>query len=208
MVGIALIPGYLMLGSTYLIIKTTGTVQERAYKEATWSGLAVLGFMAVVTVWTPFHYPLVWTHWFSPPRIYFVWAFPLMGLIASYKLMKNLKARREILPLVCSILLFLSGYLGLATPYPYAILRRDHPDPRPRWSHALRALGAVIVLPFVLPSHRSCWFRGKVSENMRRESSITLHFPDDCLWKFLIGSASCLVSSGTRNTNGQRCHAP
>jgi cytochrome bd-type quinol oxidase subunit 2 len=48
MVGLALIPGYLMLGSAYLIIKTVGPVQERAYRDAFWSGLAVLGFMAVV----------------------------------------------------------------------------------------------------------------------------------------------------------------
>lgn len=169
MVGIALIPGYLMLGSTYLIIKTTGAVQERAYKEATWSGLAVLGFMAVVTVWTPFHYPLVWTHWFSPPRIYFVWAFPLMGLIASYKLMKSLKARREILPLVCSILLFLSGYFGLATSlYPYAIPPTVTIQEAASQMETMRFVlwGAVIVLPFVLGYlFYSYWiFRGKVSE--------------------------------------------
>jgi cytochrome d ubiquinol oxidase subunit II len=169
MVGIALIPGYLMLGSTYLIIKTTGPVQERAYKEAAASGLAVLGFMAVVTVWTPFHYPLVWTHWFSPPRIYFVWAFPLMGLIASYNLMWGLKARREILPFVCSILLFLSGYLGLATSlYPYAIPPTVTIQDAASQMETMRFVlwGAVFVLPFVLAYLiYSYWvFRGKVSE--------------------------------------------
>ena len=34
MVSMALIAGYMLLGSTYLIIKTTGPVQERAYKQA------------------------------------------------------------------------------------------------------------------------------------------------------------------------------
>ena len=169
MVGIALIPGYLMLGSTYLIIKTTGAVQERAYKVAAGSGLAVLGFMAVVTVWTPFHYPLVWTHWFSPPRIYFVWAFPLMGLIASYKLMRSLKARRELLPFVCSILLFLSGYLGLATSlYPYAIPPTVTIQDAASQMETMRFVlwGAVLVLPFVVGYLvYSYWvFRGKVSE--------------------------------------------
>src|SRR5271157_6042779 len=73
MMGIALIPGYIMLASTYLIIKTEGPVQGRAYKHALWSGITVLVFMAIVTVWTPYHYLLVWTTWFSPPRIYFLW---------------------------------------------------------------------------------------------------------------------------------------
>jgi cytochrome d ubiquinol oxidase subunit II len=169
MVGLALVPGYMMLGSTYLIIKTTGAVQERAYREAAWSGLAVLAFMAVVTFWTPFHYPLVWTHWFSPPRIYFVWAFPLMGLIASYKLRKSLKARREILPLVCSILLFLSGYLGLITSlYPYAIPPRLTLQDAAAQLETMRfgLWGAGIVLPFVLGYLvYSYWvFRGKVGQ--------------------------------------------
>ncbi len=96
MVAIALIPGYILLASCYLIIKTTGPIQEQAYKYAFWSALAVLFFMAVVTVWTPFHYPLVWKNWFAPPRIYFVWCFPLMGLIALYKLLRSLKAAREV----------------------------------------------------------------------------------------------------------------
>jgi cytochrome d ubiquinol oxidase subunit II len=169
MVGLALVPGYMMLGSTYLIIKTTGAVQERAYREAGWSGLAVLAFMAVVTLWTPFHYPLVWTHWFSPPRIYFVWAFPLMGLIASYELRKSLKARREILPLVCSILLYLSGYLGLITSlYPYAIPPHVTIQDAAAQLETMRFVlwGAGIVLPFVLGYLiYSYWvFRGKVSQ--------------------------------------------
>src|SRR4030042_2360572 len=33
-VGLALIAGYILLGSTYLLIKTEGTVQERAYHKA------------------------------------------------------------------------------------------------------------------------------------------------------------------------------
>jgi len=107
MVGIALIPGYVMLGASYLIIKTTGPVQEKAYKQAFGASMAVLGFMAIITVWTPFHYPLVWMNWFSAPRIVFVWMFPLMGLISAYLLVKSLKSRRETAPLMFCSGLFL-----------------------------------------------------------------------------------------------------
>lgn len=166
MVGIALIPGYVMLGSTHLIIKTKGAVQERAYREAFWSGLAVLGFMAVVTFWTPIHYPSVWTHWFSPPRIFFVWVFPLMGLIAFY-IMKSLNARREILPLACSVILFLSGYLGLITSlYPYAIPPTVTIREAAGQLETMRFMlwGVVIALPFVLGylNYSYSVFRGKV----------------------------------------------
>jgi cytochrome d ubiquinol oxidase subunit II len=172
MVGIALIPGYIMLGSTYLIIKTTGSVQDRAYIHALWSGLAVLGFMAVVTVWTPFHYPLVWETWFSAPRIYFVWAFPLLGLISAYALIRSLKGGRESTPFICVIGLFLSGYLGLITSlYPYAIppyvtIREAAAQPE---TMRFTLWGASIVLPMVIAYviYSYAVFRGKVGEGER-----------------------------------------
>jgi len=168
MVGIALVPGYIMLGSSYLMIKTAGPVQEKAYKQAFGSSMAVLGFMAIITVWTPFHYPLVWTNWFSAPRIFFVWMFPLMGLISAYLLMKSLKARREMAPLMFSIGLFLSGYFGLATSlYPYAIPPAVTIHDAAAQFETLRFTlwGALIVLPIVLAYiiYSYSVFRGKVS---------------------------------------------
>jgi len=167
MVGLALVPGYVMLASCYLVIKTTGVIQQRAYAHAFWATLAVFFFMAMVTVWTPFHYPLVWKHWFAPPRIYFVWCFPLLGLVAAYKLLASLKARREIAPLAYAVILFLSGYFGLMTSlYPYVI-----PPAITVWDAAaqqetLRFIlwGAIIVLPFVCgyAIYSYSVFRGKV----------------------------------------------
>jgi cytochrome d ubiquinol oxidase subunit II len=167
MVGIALIPGYVMLGAGYLIHKTTGPVQKRAYTQIRWAALAVLGFMAVVTVWTPIHYPLVWVNWFSAPRTYFVWSFPLLGLLAAYRLMRSVKAKRENLPLLWGVGLFLSGYLGLATSlYPYAIPPAVTLHEAASQQETLRFVlwGAAIVLPFVVAYliYSYAVFRGKV----------------------------------------------
>lgn len=167
MVSVALVPGYTMLGSCYLILKTSGPVQERAYRQAMWSAMAVLAFMAVVTVWTPFHYPVVLTHWFAPPRIYFVWIFPVIGLAAAYTLFKGLTTRREYLPLLSAIGLFLSGYSGLLTSlYPFAIppsvtIYQAAAQPE---SLSFMLLGVGVVLPLVVAySFYSHWvFRGKV----------------------------------------------
>ncbi len=169
MVGVALVPGYIMLASCYLVIKTEGPLQERAYGYAFWSTLSVLFFMAIVTVWTPYHYPLVWKHWFAPPRIYFVWSFPLLGLIATVLLLKSLKARREVIPLLCAVALFLSGYLGLITSlYPYAIppavtlagAAAQHE------TLAFALWGAAIVLPLVIAYFVYSYtvFRGKAQK--------------------------------------------
>jgi cytochrome d ubiquinol oxidase subunit II len=169
MISIALIAGYVLLGSAYLIIKTTGPVRERAYKQAFRAAWVMLGFQVLVTFWTPFHYPSVWTHWFSPPRIYFIWVFPIFGLSVFYGLIRSLRAGREILPFVYSVAFFLAGYLGLiASLYPYAI----PPDVTFQQAAAQRETliftlwGAAIVIPVVLAYiiYSYSVFRGKVGE--------------------------------------------
>jgi cytochrome bd ubiquinol oxidase subunit II len=110
---------------------------------------------------------LVWTNWFSVPRIYFVWCFPLMGFISACFLVKSLKARREMAPLIFSIGLFLSGYIGLATSlYPFAIPPTITLYEAAAQPETLRFTlwGAIIVLPIVLAYiiYSYSVFRGKV----------------------------------------------
>ncbi len=168
-VGVALIAGYVLLGASYLIIKTTGRVQDRAYRQAFRAAWIVLVFQAMITVWTPIHYPAVWPSWFSPPRIYFIWAFPLMGLVAFYCLIQSLQTRREILPFFCSVIFFLAGYLGLiASVYPYAIPPTITFQQAAAQHETLRFTlwGTIIVLPVVLTYiiYSYTVFRGKVGK--------------------------------------------
>ena len=129
--------------------------------------MAVLGFMAVVTVWTPFHYPLVWTNWFSAPRIYFVWIFPLMGLVSAFLLVKSLKARTGN---GAAALQHRAFSFGLLRPghvlYPYAIPPTVTLYDAAAQSETLRFTlwGTVIVLPIVLAYiiYSYTVFRGKV----------------------------------------------
>jgi cytochrome d ubiquinol oxidase subunit II len=166
-VGLALIAGYILLGSTYLLIKTEGTVQERAYHKAFRAAWVVLLFQILVTLWTPFHYSSALTNWIHPPRIYFIWAFPLLGLLAFYGLVKSLKGRREVLPFFFSVIFFFAGYLGLiASIYPYAIPPSITFQEAAAQHETLRFTlwGVIIVLPLVVgyTVYSYVVFRGKV----------------------------------------------
>ncbi len=74
--GLALIAGYGLLGATWLTMKTEGPVAVRARGQAKWLLLAVLVFMAVVSLWTPFAEPRIAARWFSLPNFYFLWPVP------------------------------------------------------------------------------------------------------------------------------------
>ena len=167
MVGLAPIAGYILLGSTYLLIKTSGPVQERAYHHAIRAAWAVLGFMVIVSIWTPIHDPSIPLRWLSPPRIYFVWTFPLLGMVSFWLLMRSLNTRKETLPFFYSVLLFLSAYLGLITAiHPYAIPPSvTLPDAAAQRESLLFIFwGVLIVLPVVLgyTVYSYSVFRGKV----------------------------------------------
>ncbi len=167
--AIGLIAGYILLASTYLIIKTTGIIQDRAYGKAFRSSVVVLIFQALMIIWTPFHYPKVLTNWLSSPRVYFIWVFPALGLLAFYGVIKSLRARREIMPFVFSVAFFFVGYLGLfASIYPYAvppsITFYDAAAQRETLEFTL--WGAAIILPVVLgyTIYSYAVFKGKVGK--------------------------------------------
>src|SRR3981081_2300310 len=74
--GLGVVAGYGLLGATWLIMKTEGSVARRARIEAKLLLLAVLAFMAIVSVWTPLDVERIAVRWFSLPNILFIWWVP------------------------------------------------------------------------------------------------------------------------------------
>ncbi len=164
-----LIAGYLLLASTYLIIKTTGSTQDGAYRIAFRAAIVVLIFQVLMIIWTPFQYPQVLIHWLTPPRVYFIWIFPTLGLAAFYGIIRSLRSRWELTPFIFSSFFFFAGYLGLFfSIYPYAI----PPDITFQEAAAQRETlvftlsGAVFILPVILGYTVYSYhvFRGKVGK--------------------------------------------
>jgi cytochrome d ubiquinol oxidase subunit II len=164
--AVGLTAGYFLLASTYLIIKTTGNVQDRAYGHAFRASLVVLFFQALMIIWTPLHYPPALNNWLSAPRIYFVWIFPVLGLLAFSGIVAGLRARREIMPFLSSVVFFLAGYLGLfASIYPAAVPPgiTFSEAAAPRETLRVTLWGAAVILPVVLgyTIYSYTVFRGK-----------------------------------------------
>ena len=153
MTGIALVTGYVLLGSTYVIIKTTGPVQARAYRQAFLAACAVALFIATVFIWTPYHNSGIIDAWFSKPRVYVVWIFPVLGLISFVFLFAHLKKRSETQPFIWSLMVFLSAYLALQSAiFPFAILPGVSIYEAASQSETLSFTlwGVALILPVVL----------------------------------------------------------
>jgi cytochrome d ubiquinol oxidase subunit II len=153
MTGAALVVGYMLLGATYVIIKTTGPVQARAYRQAFLAACGVAIFVAVVFVWTPSHNPEIVDAWLSRPRVYFVWIFPVLGVTSFFFLFAQLKNRSEIQPFIWSLMVFLSAYLALQSAiFPYAVLPgiTVYDAAAQRETLLFTLWGVALILPVVL----------------------------------------------------------
>ena len=167
--GLGVTAGYALLGATWLVLKTEGAVAERAREQAKVLLIAVLAFMAVVSLWTPLAFDRIAHRWFSTPNIYFLWPVPLVTALTALMAWRWLEQRREALPFLASIILFLLGYLGLViSTFPYLV-----PPTLTIWqtaavpaSQIFMLLGTLVLLPVILGYITFVYwlFRGKVRE--------------------------------------------
>ena len=150
--GIALVEGYALLGATWLILKTTGEMQEQARRLAWFTGLGTLCLIAAISLLTPLMNAQFMARWFAWPAILYTAPVPLMVAAAAF---------------LAAIALFVLSYIGLGISfYPYIV-----PPSITIWSAAapdtslkFLLVGAVVLVPLILAyTAWSYWvFRGKV----------------------------------------------
>ena len=172
-VAVGLVAGYALLGATWLVWRTEGELHERARTWAWTSAAAVAVLLALVSVATLLVQPRVALRWgFAGGGVDFAalapkLPIPILGAIGLLTIALALRRRAHFWPFFGTILVFASGYLGLAVgffPYivPYGLTFRAAANPDN--TLGLLLVGAAILLPAIVGY--SAWvywvFRGKV----------------------------------------------
>ena len=93
--ALGVLAGYGLLGATWLVMKTEGPVAERGRAQAKVLLIAVIAFMAAVSLWTPLAFPRIATRWFSLPNFYFLWPVPLVTALVALAVWRGLEHRRD-----------------------------------------------------------------------------------------------------------------
>ncbi len=122
LVALTLIQGYVLIGSTYLINKTEGDLQEIHFSTAKLAAYTTLVGAVLITITTPIFYVTARARLFSAPLVYIFALIPILGVLLISLLIKSINERRETRPFVWTILLFLLTFLGLGLiVFPYII---------------------------------------------------------------------------------------
>jgi cytochrome d ubiquinol oxidase subunit II len=173
-IAAALPMAYVLMGATWLIMKTEGRLQERAVEWARIAWTPMVAGLVLISMATPWVSTTVRQRWFALPEIIALMAIPLMSgvsLLAVRGLLGTRHVRGAVcwLPFVLLVIVFVLGFLGLAySIYPYVVL-----DQLTIWQaasspQALKMIlfGTCISVPAIVAytvfSYRV--FRGKTGE--------------------------------------------
>jgi cytochrome d ubiquinol oxidase subunit II len=165
--GCALVVAYALLGATWLVMKTDKDVERRTRALAKVLLLATVGFVGIVSIWTPLAFPRIAERWFTLPGLLYLSPVPLATALVMLGCWFALVRGKSMQPFVFAVLLFLLAFAGLVVsnvPYlvPPTITVFDaaaHPN-----AHRFALWGVAILLPVILGyTVFNYWvFRGKV----------------------------------------------
>jgi cytochrome d ubiquinol oxidase subunit II len=170
LVGAALCGGYVLLGATWLILRTEGALQKKALAWTKWGLLWVALGVALVSLATPMASELVYARWFDFPETLALMVLPLATLVSWLWVWRSL-GRSDWKPFAGAVAIFVLAFLGLAySVFPYVVLgwltiweAAAHPS-------ALKVVlvGALIVLPFLFGYTVFAYrvFRGKAKAGL------------------------------------------
>ena len=167
-VGLGVMAGYMLLGACWLVLKTTGALQDRMRRWAMVFAPLTVGFIAVVSLWTPWLQEGYYARWFSgwgwglAAVVAGLTAASFLGLIARLRV-----AAAEVSPFLLALALFTLCFGGLGVSmYPYIVPTEVTiwEAAAPENSQIFMLIGAAVLIPIILGyTAFAYWvFRGKI----------------------------------------------
>jgi cytochrome d ubiquinol oxidase subunit II len=152
--GVALVFGYALLGSTWLILKTEDRMQRVARTLTRPLVLVVVAFMGLVSAWLPFLDSRIMARWFDSGHFWWLAPVPLLALANAFALWRaSMREGRDALPFVLTLSFFALGFAGLVL----GIWPNIIPPSMSIWdaasstsSQVFLGVGIVILLPAIL----------------------------------------------------------
>lgn len=166
--GTAVVFGYALLGSTWLILKTEGAMQNIAYSLTRPLVAVVIAFMVLVSTSLPFLSSQIMARWFESGHFVWLSPVPLLALANAIFLWRAVMRRAEAAPFIAALSFFALGFIGLVIglwpnllPPTLTIWAAAAPPSSQKFVLA----GVVVLLPVILGY---VWwsysvFRGKVT---------------------------------------------
>ena len=165
--GVALICGYALLGASWMVVKTEGSIQRSAYLAVRPLTLLVLLAMVVVGVWTPIHNEQVFERWSTVHGAVIMAALAIIAIALCLSSISGINKRKERSIFVKVVGLFWVGLAGLLVSFfpviipPHVTIFEAASNEK---SQFFLIVGYLVIIPLVLSytAYSYYVFRGKV----------------------------------------------
>ncbi|WHP29452.1 cytochrome d ubiquinol oxidase subunit II [Trabulsiella odontotermitis] len=169
--GIGLMVAYSLLGSTWLILKSSNALQSQMRSLSRSFLLALLVAIAIVSLWTPLTLPKIAERWFSLPNLFYFMPVPALVIVFSLWLWRQTRrASSHAWPFVLTLGLVFLGFSGLGiSVWPHIIPPNITiwQAAAPLASQLFMLVGTLLIVPVILVY--TAWsyyvFRGKVQSD-------------------------------------------
>ncbi|WP_348945144.1 cytochrome d ubiquinol oxidase subunit II [Chitinibacter sp. FCG-7] len=179
LVGASLVAAYALIGASWLIMKSTGALQQRAVVWAQRSVWFAALAAVLVSIATPWVSPRVFDLWFSLPNVFLLAPVPIMSAalfgVIAYSLPKLAQRQRNgndnfcWIPFAATVSIVLLSFFGLVySIFPHLVIDQLTIWQAASSTEALQIMffGAALVLPtiigYTIYSYRVFW--GKAGE--------------------------------------------
>lgn len=176
LVALTLIQGYVLIGSTYLVLKTEGELQQTHYRTAKIAAITTLFGAIAITISTPIFFDYARDRLFDPPFLYIFAVIPLLGVFLIWQLWRSINREKDVAPFVWTILIFLLTFIGLAlVVFPFIIptqitIYQASATPS-ALVFMLIFIGVLIPIMLFYNIYQYVVFRGKVTSSYYGEAS-------------------------------------
>jgi cytochrome d ubiquinol oxidase subunit II len=174
LVAVGLVFGYVLLGGAWLMIRTEEQLHAAARRWTAFAAGGVAALLLVVSLATLFVHPRVAERWglvghlFDFGRFLPLVPIPLTGILGLGLIVWGLRRGSHRMPFVGAVVVFLSGYAGLAAGFypfavPYVLTFRQAANADNALQLMLIGAGLLLPLIFAYTAFVYYVFRGKVA---------------------------------------------
>jgi cytochrome bd ubiquinol oxidase subunit II len=157
--GIGLIFGYCLIGSCWLIMKTTGDLQKWSIEKTKVALVGGAWAVLFISLSTPLASKHIFDKWFSLPTFFYLAPIPLLTgvtFIFMYAILNKMPFKKDRYcwgPFACSVFIFFLSFIGLAYSFlPYIVPEKITIVEAASAPESLKIIlwGTVGVLPFLI----------------------------------------------------------
>jgi cytochrome d ubiquinol oxidase subunit II len=167
LVALGVVIGYILLGATYLMIKSEGTIQRVSIGQAYVAAVMEIVIMLMVVIWASQSNPYFAARWADPISGNYLDFFLTLAVLAFIMLMGALRKGFELRAFFWSVIITLASFIAITVGYypymiPASVLLTHAASSSRTLIFMLSSIGFLIPVMLIYSGYQYLVFRGKV----------------------------------------------